>query len=55
MNKTDCTKSVAAWNELMENICGDSIELRTAVYNKIMDGEEISREAKDWLRKISKI
>ncbi|QMT61387.1 MerR family transcriptional regulator [Legionella sp. PC997] len=55
VNKTDCTKSVAAWNELMENICGDSSELRTAVYNKIMDDEEISRGAKYWLRKISKI
>ncbi|WP_454783052.1 MerR family transcriptional regulator [Legionella sp. WA2022007384] len=54
-NKMHFAESITAWNELMENICGNSSELRTAVYDKIMHDEHVSSEAKDWLKKISEL
>ena len=49
-SQTNSSEAISLWKELMEEMYGDSEELKTALYNAVMDDDKTSEAAKKWLQ-----
>ena len=45
--------ALSAWNALLEEMCGDAIELKKEVMDEVMSNDKVSETDKKWLRKVS--
>lgn len=56
LDQVDCQPAaelLTSWNQLLEEMYGNTNEARSAVYDLLKDNEQVSKEAKAWLKKIA--
>lgn len=53
VNKLPSTELLALWNQILEEMYGNASESKVTIYEVLIHDELVSKEAKEWLKKIS--
>ncbi|HHT0593665.1 TPA: MerR family transcriptional regulator [Legionella anisa] len=53
VNKLPSTELLALWNQILEEMYGNASESKATIYEVLIHDELVSKEAKEWLKKIS--